>query len=155
MGRKITALVGFLAATTLVALLGSMATETSVHTWYQALSKPSWNPPAWLFGPVWTVLYLAMALAAWLVWLDHGAGRREALLLFAVQLILNAAWSWLFFYGRAPGAALVDIVLLWVAIVATTAAFARLRRPAAWLMAPYLAWVTFAAALNAAIVHLN
>ena len=155
MGRKIAALVGFLAVTSLVALLGSMATATSVQTWYQALSKPSWNPPAWLFGPVWTVLYLAMAVAAWLVWLHHGSGRREALLLFAVQLILNAAWSWLFFYGRAPGAALVDIVLLWIAIAATIAAFARVRTDAAWLMVPYLAWVTFATALNAAIVHLN
>ncbi len=155
MARKALALAGFLGVTAVVALLGSVATATSVGTWYQALAKPSWNPPAWLFGPVWTALYLAMAVAAWLVWLHRGEGRRQALLLFAVQLALNATWSWLFFFGRAPAAALVDIVLLWLAVAATVASFARLRPAAAWLLVPYLAWVTFAGALNAAIVHLN
>lgn len=155
MRGKTTALLGFLLATGLVAALASAATATSVGTWYTTLAKPGWTPPSWLFGPVWTALYLAMAVAAWLVWMRRKPGRRAALLLFAVQLLLNGGWSWLFFVGRAPGAALAEIVILWIALAATTAAFARVHTGAGWLMVPYLGWVSFAAALNFAIWTLN
>lgn len=124
--------------------------------WYEALRKPAWNPPGWVFPPVWTVLYAMMAVAAWLVWRGARPGAaRTPLALWTVQLLLNAAWSWLFFGRQRPDLAFADIVLLWLAIVATLAAFARVSRAAAALLAPYLAWVTFAAVLNAAIWRLN
>lgn len=124
--------------------------------WYASLKKPSWNPPAWIFGPVWTILYLMMALAAWLVWRHGGfAAQRRALMLFLVQLALNAAWTPLFFGWQRPGLAFVEILLLWLAIAATLAAFRPVSRAAAWLLAPYLAWVGFAAALNGTLWKLN
>jgi len=136
--------------------IGAMATASSVGTWYPSLVKPSWNPPDAVFGPVWTVLYIAMGVAAWLVWRRRGAGRVGGpLLLFILQLVLNAGWSLLFFGLRSPGLALIEIVLLWLAIAATLWSFARVQRWAALLMAPYLAWVTFAAALNLQIWRLN
>jgi translocator protein len=138
------------------AALGAMFTASSVGDWYVALRKPSWNPPAWIFGPVWTVLYLTMAIAAWLVWRRAGAGGAGgALILFGVQLVLNVLWSWFFFGLHNPGAALAGIVALWGAIAWTGAAFWRVSHPAAVLMAPYLAWVTFAAVLNLVIWRLN
>lgn len=136
--------------------LGSWFTTPSLDGWYAGLRKPSWNPPDWIFAPVWTTLYLLMAVAAWLVWRRAGfAGGRTALALFAVQLILNVGWSALFFGMRNPGAAFVEIVLLWLAIVVTVAAFRPVSRAAAWLLVPYLAWVTFAGALNLTIWRLN
>ena len=136
--------------------IGGIATSRSVGTWYQGLAKPSWNPPGWVFGPVWTVLYAMMAVAAWLVWRDKGlAGARLPLALFAVQLALNALWSWLFFGFRMPGVAFAELVALCLAIVATVAAFWRTVPVAAWLMVPYLAWCTFAAVLNFALWRLN
>lgn len=136
--------------------LGSVATAHSIPGWYDGLAKPSWTPPAWLFGPVWTVLYLAMAVAAWLVWRPGGFGaRRTALGLFLVQLALNVAWSALFFGLRRPDLGLADIGLLWVAIVFTLLAFRRSSRLAGWLFVPYLLWVSFASALNFAIWRMN
>ncbi len=136
-----------------VAGLGGLATTPSIPNWYAGLVKPSWTPPNWIFGPVWSVLYLAMAVAAWLVWRKGEC--LAPMVLFGAQLALNAAWSWLFFSLHSPGAALVDIVLLWAAIAATMLAFWR-RSPAAGLLfAPYLAWVSFAAVLNFAIWRLN
>jgi tryptophan-rich sensory protein len=124
--------------------------------WYASLNKPSWNPPGWVFGPVWTALYTMMAVAAWLVWRRGGwSAQRRALTLFLVQLALNAAWSPLFFGLRRPGIAFAEIVLLWVAIAATLAAFRPVNRAAAWLLAPYLTWVSFAAALNFTLWRLN
>ena len=139
-----------------VGALGAWTTAGSVATWYPTLVKPAWNPPSWVFGPVWTALYLGMAVAAWLVWRAAGwRGSSRALGWFAAQLALNAAWSPLFFGLRSPAAAFLDIAALWVAIVATIAAFFRVSRPAAALLLPYLAWVSFAAALNAAIWRMN
>lgn len=136
--------------------IGSWFTTPALGSWYAELRKPAWNPPGWIFGPVWTVLYLLMAIAAWLVWRKAGFGAgRTALVLFAVQLVLNVAWSALFFGQHNPGAAFVDIVLLWLAIAATAAAFRPFSPAATWLLAPYLAWVTFASALNFAIWRLN
>ena len=124
--------------------------------WYASLKKPSWNPPAWLFGPVWTALYTLMAVAAWLVWRRGGwAAQRRPLLLFLLQLALNAAWTPLFFGLHQPGLAFAEIVLLWLAIAATLTAFGSVSRAAAALLAPYLAWVSFAAVLNFTLWRLN
>lgn len=124
--------------------------------WYDALEKPPWTPPDWVFAPVWLALYGMMAVAAWLVWRARGfGGAPGALALFGVQLALNVAWSWLFFGLRSPGLALADLVALWVAIVATAVAFRRVRPVAGGLLLPYLAWVTFAGALNLEIWRLN
>jgi len=121
--------------------------------WYTELRKPSWNPPGWIFGPVWTFLYASMAVAAWRVWKAGDA--RTALALYVVQLALNAAWSWLFFGLHRPGLAFVDILALWAAILATTLAFFPKDRAAGWLMVPYLAWVSFAAFLNFTLWRMN
>jgi benzodiazapine receptor len=138
------------------AALGSLMTMPSIPTWYAGLEKPFFSPPNWIFGPVWTVLYALMAVALWRVWtLGHGSRLQAAALAFAVQFVLNVAWSGAFFGLHAPGLALLDIVALILAIIATMSAFARIDGRAAWMLAPYLAWVGFATALNAAIWWLN
>ena len=157
MGRQGTAqwlgLIGWIVVTFAAAAVGS---QFMPGEWYAALQKPAWNPPSWVFGPVWTTLYLLMAIAAWLVWRAHGfAGAGAALTLYLVQLAANAAWSWLFFGRRDPGLAFADIVLLWVLIALTIALFHRHHRTAALLLVPYLLWVSFATALNFAIWRLN
>jgi len=124
--------------------------------WYAHLQKPTWNPPNWIFGPVWTTLYTMMAIAAWLVWKRGGfAGQRVALSLFLVQLFFNTLWSPLFFGLHHPALAFVDIALLWLALLGTVGAFWKARPPAGALLVPYLAWVTFASALNFAIWRMN
>ncbi len=133
-----------------------MATASSVGTWYQTLAKPSFNPPDWVFAPVWTTLYILMGVAGWLVWRASGWGRAtSALVLFAVQLALNLAWSFLFFGGRHIGLALIEIVLVLAAIVVTAFLFRRHSGWAALLLLPYAAWVSFATVLNAALWRLN
>jgi len=139
-------------------LTGSFLTLPAIRSgWYAGLVKPSFNPPAWLFGPVWTALYFTMAVAAWMVWRrDSGEVRvKPALLLFFTQLVFNVLWSALFFGMRRPGLALVEIVLLWLMILATVLVFYRISKPASWLLFPYLGWVLFAAVLNVAIWWLN
>ena len=149
-------LCGFGVASFTAAAIGGTATSRAVRDWYPTLVKPAWNPPAWLFGPVWTVLYLAMAVAAWLVWRRAGwAGARLALTLFMVQLTLNAAWSIIFFGLRNPGAAVVEVMVLWAAILGTLVLFWQVSVPAGILFIPYLAWVSFATVLNFAIWRLN
>jgi len=124
--------------------------------WYARLQKPTWNPPNWIFGPVWTVLYTTMAIAAWLVWKRGGfVGQRVALSLFLVQLLFNALWSPLFFGLRHPALAFVDIVLLWLALLGTVIAFWKALPLAGALLVPYLAWITFASMLNFALWRLN
>ena len=136
--------------------IGGAVTSTSVGTWYQALEKPPFNPPDWVFAPVWTVLYLMMAVAGWRVWRAVSSpARRAALLAFGVQLALNLAWSFLFFGFHWIGAALAEIVALLTAIAITTSLFLRVDRPAAVLLVPYLLWVAYATALNAALWLLN
>ena len=150
------ALAAFVAATLAAGVVGSLVTKPSIPGWYASLQKPAWTPPNWLFGPAWTLLYLMMAVAAWLVWRERGfGGARLALALFAAQLVLNALWSILFFGLKSPGAALVEIAFLWAAILATAAGFWRVTHPAGWLLAPYLCWVTYAAFLNYAIWRRN
>lgn len=136
-------------------LAAAAGSQFQPGAWYDGLAKPSFNPPSWVFGPVWTTLYLLMGVAAWLVWDRQRAAARGALTLFVVQLIANAAWSWLFFGEQNPGLALLDIVVLWLLILATTIAFWRLHPVAGALLLPYLAWVTFATALNFEIWRLN
>ena len=136
--------------------LGAVVTDLSVRDWYATLEKPSWNPPNWLFGPVWTTLYIGMAIAAWLVWRQRGLGEGWLpLTLFGIQLTLNAIWSALFFGFRSPGAAFAEIILLWLAILATIIAFARYSTWAAALLIPYLAWVSFATVLNWTLWRMN
>ncbi len=129
---------------------------SELRGWYAALHKPSWTPPAWLFGPAWTVLYISMAVAAWRVWREGGwRPHRVALGLFLLQLMFNGLWSPLFFGLHRPGLSLVDSVLIWLALLATLVAFWRVSPPAGALLVPYLAWVTFATALNFTIWRLN
>ncbi len=150
------ALIAFIALCLGVAAIGGAVTATSVGTWYAALAKPAFNPPDWVFGPVWTALYLMMAIAAWRVWRARGVGgARQALGAWALQLALNLGWSLLFFGARLIGAALVEIVLLLAAILATLVLFWRIDRAAGWLLVPYAAWVGFATLLNAALWRLN
>ncbi len=138
------------------AAAGSAWTSSSVDTWYAQLHKPALNPPNWIFGPVWSVLYLCMATSAWLVWRVAGwSGGRYALVLFFVQLGLNVTWSALFFGLRLPGAALVEVLVLLLAIIATAISFLPFSRTAFWLLIPYAAWVSFASHLNAEIWRLN
>ena len=139
-----------------VAAVGGLATTPNIPNWYAGLAKPSWTPPDWIFGPVWSVLYLSMAVAAWLVWRQTGlAGAAVPTALFGIQLLLNTLWSWLFFGLHSPSAALVDIILLWTAIAATMVAFWRRSMVAGIIFLPYLVWVSFASVLNLAIWRLN
>ena len=150
------ALVLFLLLTFSVSGMGGFFTSRSVDTWYRTLKKPVWSPPDWLFGPVWIALYAMMAVAAWLVWRKGGfKGLSPALVLFALQLLLNALWSPLFFGMRSPLAGLVDIIPLWFAILATLVLFLRVSTPAGLLFVPYLAWVGFALFLNLSLWRLN
>lgn len=146
----------FFLAVIAVSVAGGMITASSIPDWYQSLAKPSWTPPNWVFGPAWTILYFLMAIAVWLIW----RGRRlapvqAALAAWWVQLALNFFWTLLFFGLRQPLAALVEIAVLWIAILVTIVLFYRVRRSAALLLLPYIAWVGFAASLNAGIVALN
>jgi tryptophan-rich sensory protein len=154
-GRTWRPLVGFIAAAFLAGAIGSWATFPSVQSWYPSLQKPTWNPPAWLFGPVWTTLYLLMGIAAWRVWRSKTPGSLSLVTGYWLQLGLNAAWSVLFFGLRRPGWALVDIGLLWTTLTWLQVGFARTDRIAAALWLPYWLWVSFASALNFAIVRLN
>ena len=154
--RCYAALAAFIVLTQATGFLGALATTPAVPTWYAGLARPSLAPPNWVFGPVWTTLYVLMAVAAWLIWrLPPSPQRRTALVLFALQLALNTLWSFLFFGAQRIDLALVEVVLLLAAIVATTRAYAGLSRIAAWLMAPYIAWVAFATLLNFQFWRLN
>jgi tryptophan-rich sensory protein len=152
-GRRFLALAGWVLLCFGAAAFGGLFMPGE---WYASLKKPSWNPPGWVFGPMWTTLYVMMAVAAWLVWRQGGWGKqRKPLVIFLAQLVLNAAWTPLFFGLKYPGLAFAEILLLWLAIAATVAVFRRVSCAAAWLLAPYLAWVSFAAALNFTLWRLN
>ena len=146
----------FLALCLAVSAIGGVATASSVGTWYRTLAKPPFNPPDWVFAPVWMALFFMMAIAGWRVWRRDGLRKaRLALTLFALQLALNLAWSIVFFGLRSIGAALVEIVVLLLAILATTAVFWQHDRLAGMLFIPYAGWVAFATVLNAALWQLN
>ena len=141
----------------LAGVIGSVFTMPAIPGWYASLNKPSFSPPSWLFGPVWTILYLLMGISAYLVWKNglQAPNVKSALSIFGVQLALNLLWSILFFGLHSPFAGLVCIVLLWVSIALTIVAFNRISRKAALLLVPYILWVTFAALLNFTVWQLN
>ncbi len=153
--RQFIGLLGWLLLTFATAAIGSVASIQAAE-FYAQLTRPEWAPPAWLFGPVWSALYLLMAISVWLVWRQAGfATAKKALLLFLAQLAANALWSWLFFAWRLGAAAFAEILLLWCLIVATVVTFWRVNRLASALLLPYLGWVTFAAVLAYHMWQLN
>ena len=141
-----------------IGFLSGQVTQTSVETWFPTLEKPSFNPPSWVFAPVWSLLYVMMGIAAGLVWnrIDHeNENVRKALWFFVIQLVLNALWSIIFFGLKNPLLALIEIVLLWLMIYETYVKFGKIDKIAGYLFVPYWLWVTFATALNASIWWLN
>jgi tryptophan-rich sensory protein len=153
--RQILGLAVWLAASFLAGGIGAIA-SSSAGAFYAQLSRPSWAPPAWLFGPVWSLLYIMMGVAAWLVWRKHGLpGAASALKLFVIQLIANALWTWLFFVWHQGALSFAEIVVLWLLVASTIVAFWRLHRLAALMLVPYLAWVSFASALTFSLWRLN
>ncbi|WP_293868836.1 TspO/MBR family protein [uncultured Alsobacter sp.] len=144
-------LAGFVVACVLAASSGAIFRP---GTWYDSLRKPSWRPPNWLFGPAWTVLYILIAVAGWMVWKKAGLVS-VPIAIYAVQLVLNATWSGLFFGMRRMDLAFAELVLLWLSIAATIWTFQPVDQTAAWLLVPYLCWVTFAGALNFTVWRLN
>jgi benzodiazapine receptor len=150
------ALAGFLGATFLVAGVSSAITISAIPTWYATLAKPTFNPPNSIFGPVWTVLYALMAIAAWLVWRQPDSTlRRAGLIWFGIQLVVNFLWSMIFFHFHHIGLAMLEIGFLWLLVAGTTAIFFRVSKPAGWMFVPYLAWVSFASLLNFSIWRMN
>jgi tryptophan-rich sensory protein len=153
--HQVVGLLGWLLLSLGAAAVGAVA-SADAGAFYAQLVRPSWAPPGWLFAPVWTVLYVLMGVAAWLVWREHGFKEgRTALTLFVVQLGANALWTWIFFAWHRGALAFAEIVFLWCLIVATVVVFRRLNALAAALLLPYLAWVTFACALTFATWRLN
>lgn len=153
--KQLIGLLGWLAVCFVAAAVGAAASIQSA-SFYAEIVRPVWAPPAWLFGPVWTLLYVMMGVAAWLVWRLRGlGGARLALTLFVVQLILNGLWTWLFFGWTLGAWAFVDILLLWGLILCTLITFWRIRPVAGALLIPYLLWVGFAAVLNYSVWQLN
>jgi len=155
--KKAFGILVFIVICELAGIIGSVFTASSISGWYATLVKPPFNPPGWIFGPVWTFLYAMMGLAAYLVY-ENGPGRpeiRKALTVFAIQLIINALWSIVFFGARQILGAVVVIVLLWVMILLTIRLFSRISKAAAYLLVPYLLWVSFASVLNISLYTLN
>ena len=148
-------LIAFVVLCVAIAALGSAATVRSVGTWYQALKKPPFNPPDWLFGPIWSLLYLMIAVAGWRAWLADGPSLHTAMAVYAAQLLLNLLWSVLFFGLRMIGLALAEIVVLLAAIAVNIVYFWRVEPMAGWLLCPYAAWVGYASVLNWALWRLN
>ena len=149
--KQVLGLIGWLLVTFMAAGIGSVA-SSKAGAFYQQLIRPEWAPPAWIFGPLWTMLYLFMGMAAWLVWRVRGfRAARISLSLYMIQLALNALWTWLFFVWRLGAPAFIEIIILWILILGTLIAFWRVRIIAGVLLIPYLAWVGFASVLTYAI----
>ena len=139
----------------IASLIGSLFTSSEISTWYLTLTKPSFNPPNWIFGPVWTVLYLLMGISLYFIWINKSKLKKIAITVFGVQLGLNALWSILFFGLKQPLLAFIEIIFLWFTILLTIIYFYRIDKKSAYLLIPYIAWVTFAAVLNFSIAMLN
>lgn len=153
---RVFALIAFMVLCLIISAFGGAVTATSVNDWYATLNKPFFNPPNWLFAPVWTVIYFMIAFSGWRVWLTNGfAHTKVAFGIYGAQLALNLAWSFLFFGAQSPLLGLIDIIALLILIVINTIVFLRLDRLAGLLLLPYVVWVGFATLLNAAIWHLN
>ena len=131
------------------------STVNEINGWFQTIEKPSWNPPNWIFSPVWTTLYILMGIAAGIIWHSKDERRNTALMLFILQFLFNLAWSYIFFSRHEPGWAFAEIIIMLVLIITTTLAFYRVKPLAAYLMIPYILWVSFAAVLNGSIWMLN
>ncbi len=140
-----------------VGAIAGAFTASSVDGWFTTINKPSFNPPNWIFAPVWTTLYIMMGIAFFLVWKSNESveEKRPAIVFYFAQLLLNFLWSFIFFYAQEPGWAVVDIIALWLMILVTIIYFARISKVAAWLLVPYICWVSFATVLNFAIWKLN
>jgi translocator protein len=140
-----------------VGLIGGSFSRPEIDGWYQSIEKPSWQPPNWVFGPVWTTLYILMGIALYLIWKSNAPENRKrtAITLWSIQLVLNFFWSYIFFSLHELGWALAEIIVLWVFILLTIFAFARISRLAAWLLVPYISWVSFASILTYTIYQLN
>lgn len=141
----------------IVGFTSGFFTAGNVTGWYQTIQKPSWNPPSWIFGPVWTTLYILMGIALFLVWRSDAADsvKRTAIILFAAQLVFNFFWSLIFFEMHQPGWAFAEIVIMWILILLTIFSFGKISSLAAWLLVPYISWVSFASILNYTIWRLN
>lgn len=139
----------------LAAVIGSIFTASSVGNWYQTLQKPFFNPPGWIFGPVWTLLFFLIGCSLYLVWQSDKEGKKKAYLIFGIQLVLNVLWSSLFFGLQNPGFAFAEIIILWIFIIWNIVIFRKFSSAAAWLLVPYLIWVSFAVYLNFSIFRLN
>ncbi len=138
-------------------IIGTIYTIPAINSWYVTLMKPGFNPPAWIFGPVWTILYLLMGIALWLIWEKKGVepeAKQWAIVIFIIQLLFNAKWSIIFFGMHSVSLALIDIILLWISILITIILFSKISKGAAWLLVPYILWVSFAGVLSFAI-YLN
>lgn len=135
-------------------ITSGLSSNGEIANWYTTIHKPNWNPPNWLFGPVWTILYILMGVALALVW-HVGKENKTAITLFIVQFALNLCWSFIFFGLHQIGFAFAEIMIMWSLIVATIIAFSKLNKTAAWLLVPYVSWVSFAAILNGTIWYLN
>jgi len=140
-----------------VGAVSGFFTSSEIPGWYQTINKPTWNPPSWLFGPVWTTLYVMMGIALFLVWKSDASQsvKKTAIILFAAQLVLNFFWSFIFFNQHQIGWAVVEIITMWIFILLTIFAFAPISKIAAWLLVPYISWVSFATILNYTIWKLN
>lgn len=139
----------------LAAAVGSVFTASSVGGWFQGIQKPFFSPPNWIFGPVWTILFFLMGCSLYLVWRSNKEGKKNAYLIFGIQLVLNVLWSALFFGLQNPGFAFAEIIVLWFFIIWNISMFRKFSSTAAWLLVPYLLWVSFAAYLNFSIWRLN
>lgn len=150
----------FIAALALPLAVGAVAgvfTSSAVKGWYSTINKPAFNPPNWVFAPVWTCLYILMGIAFYIIWQKQAAGslKKTATGIYFLQLLFNFTWSLVFFYLHEPGWAFVNIVLLWLSIAGTIYWFAKISKPAGWLLVPYILWVSFASVLNYAVWQLN
>lgn len=153
--KDLVSLIVFLAICLGIAAVAGFVTAANIPTWYESLAKPSFTPPDGVFGPVWTILYVLIALSGWMVWRKIGFSPDQPLVIYGLQLALNFAWSFIFFGAHLIGLAVIDVLLLWFATVWNIATFWRVDRVAAALLVPYLAWVSFASALNIAVWQLN
>lgn len=157
MRKKILTLIGFIIICQLAGIVGSIFTFSAIPNWYQSLNKPFFTPPNWLFGPVWIILYILMAIAVFFIWeiKPVSDNRQKALIIFFVQLLLNTIWSIIFFGFKNPSVAFGSIILLWFLILLTIIKFYKLNKTAGFLLIPYILWVSYASLLNLAIVILN
>ena len=154
---KVIKLIISIAIPLIIGFTASIFTVTGIGSWYQTIEKPTWNPPNWVFGPVWTALYVTMGIAFFLIWKSSAIEKikRPAIVLFILQLAANFFWSFIFFDQHQVGLAFAEIVVLWLLILLTIFSFAKMNKAAAWLLVPYISWVSFAAILNFTIWQLN